>query len=438
MAVATDGGASGRSPITRRRLLTVAMAVLGAATAEAGPLAGMAGAATSPGRLLVPGYRSLEALGRGGLLVDQPGVARLPAGWDGPRTLLSVLDLAAPDAPPRRAAYPLRGHGTALVPAAGIGIFAGMEGRTMVAFDAASLDLVAMAETLRPGWHFGGHAVALPDGRHIAVTERAPAVPAGPDRAGDLARMAGRVVIREAASLRPVADFSSHGLRPHDIRLTADGRHLVVANYGSTVVADGDFALTTIPHILAPCAAIIELASGKLVARFAPADLRAELRHLAAPALDRVFAVLARLEAAASGGSAGGDPVAGPGLTYAPAAPVRRDGAEAVPLMKGTEDRARQALSIAHDPATDRVWITFPSSHLVAVFDGAGGRTLRLIETDRLGLHWPCGIAPSADGRHWLVTGYWGGMLSLDGTTLQPGPVNAAPLWWGHSHTVTG
>lgn len=438
MAVATDAGRSGRTPVTRRRLLTVAMAVLGAAIAESGTAARRAGAAPAPGRLFVPGYRSLEAMDGGGLIVDQPGVARLPVGWDGPRTLLSVLDLGAPEAPPRRAAYPLRGHGTALVPGAGVGIFAGMEGRTMVVFDADSLDLVALAETLRLGWHFGGHAVPLPDGRHVAVTERAPAVPAGPDRAGDPAHMAGRVVIREAASLRPVADFSSYGLRPHDIRLTADGRHLVVANYGSTVVEAGDFALDTVPHILAPCAAIIELASGKLVARFAPADLRAELRHLVAPALDRVFAVLARLETAAPGGTAGGDPVAGPGLTYAPVAPIRRHGTKAVSLMTGAEDRARQALSIGHDAATDRVLISFPSSHLVAVFDGASGRTLALIETDMHGLNWPCGIAPSPDGRHWLVTGYWGGVLPLDATTLQAGRLNAAPLWWGHSHTVTG
>ncbi|RJF87385.1 hypothetical protein D3874_10430 [Oleomonas cavernae] len=44
----------------------------------------------------MPGYRTAQAAEDGRLIVDLPGVSRVPAGWTGPRTLLSVVDLAFP------------------------------------------------------------------------------------------------------------------------------------------------------------------------------------------------------------------------------------------------------------------------------------------------------------------------------------------------------
>ncbi|MCW0180531.1 MAG: hypothetical protein OJI70_02075, partial [Zavarzinia sp.] len=80
----------------------------------------------------------------------------------------------------------------------------------------------------------------------------------------------------------------------------------------------------------------------------------------------------------------------------------------------------------------------FPASHHVAVFDGASGRTRQLIDTAALGLAWPCGIALSPDGRDFLVTGYWGGLLPIAAGSHRPRPVMAGPTWWGHSHTLAG
>jgi len=425
---------SRRQTISRRGLLGTAMAVLG--SVALGP--STARAATAPARLFVPGYRSGEATEAGGLIVDRPGVLKAPAGWDGPRTLVSILDLGAPDAPPRRAAYPVRGHGIALAPAAGVAVFAGMEGDTIAAFDPETLDLVAMAAPMRPGWRFGGHALTLPDGLHVAIAERAPAEPIGPDPMADLARMAGRVVIREAATLRPVGDFSSYGLRPHDLQTTADGRHLVIANYGSTAADHTPEGEAELPHVLAPSAAIVELASGRLVDRMAAPDLGAELRHLVAPALDRIFAVTAKVARAAPSSDPTRDPAAEVGLDYVSALPLRRAGREAVPLLTEAPKLARHGLSIAYDRTADAVLISFPASHRIGVFDGATGATRKLIRTDEAGLSFPCGIAPSPDGRHWLVTGYWGGLLRLAQGDFALSPVQAGAAWWGHSHTVAG
>ena len=416
--------------LSRRQLLTTAMAVVSAGVAGPGALA------APGGRLFVPGYRSSEAMEAGHPLLDQPALVRAPAGWDGPLTLLAMLDLAAPTAPPRRAAYPVRGHGVALAPRAGVAVFAGMEGETVAALDPVSLDLVALARPTRADWRFGGHALTLPDGKHVAIAERAPASPAGADRAADLERMGGRIVIREAASLRPVAEFPSFGLRPHDIQLTDDGRHLVVANYGSTVADHQDPDGPVIPHVLAPNAAIIDWASGHLVERWDVDGFGAELRHLVAPSLSRVFAVMAKVEPASGTGPR--DPAAESGLDYASAQPLRRVGGRTMPLLGEAASLARHGLSIAYDRVADAVLVSFPASHHVAVFDGASGRTRHLVDTAALGLAWPCGIALAPDRRHFLVTGYWGGLLPIEVGSHRPQAVVAGPTWWGHSHTLTG
>ncbi|RJF87386.1 DUF1513 domain-containing protein [Oleomonas cavernae] len=330
----------------------------------------------------------------------------------------------------------MRGHGVTLMPAAGVGILAGMEGDTVVSFDLETLDLVAMVRPARPGWLFGGHPIPLPDGRHVAVAERAPADPATGDTGADLARLAGRVVIRDAASLAPVSDFSSYGLRPHDMQVTGDHRHLVIANYGSTVAADAVAGQPVIPHVVAPCATIVELSSGRLVDRIAGADPAVELRHLVAPSLDRIFGVTARVVPAAPGAGSERDPAAEPGLDYAPALPLKIVGRQARPLMADQADLARHGLSIAANPAADEILVTFPARHLIAVFDGATGNTRKLIRTDALGLHWPCGLALSPDGGSWYVTGYWEGIMTLRADNHALAGIAALPAWWGHSHMV--
>lgn len=421
--------------LTRRAALKAAAAAFGASAIGLGKTAR---ATSRPARLFVPGYRTAQAEEGGRLIVDLPGVARVPAGWSGPRTLLSVVDLATPEVPPKRAAFPVRGHGVALMPAAGVGILAGMEGDTVVSFDLETLDLVALARPARPGWVFGGHPVPLPDGRHVAVAERAPAAPASGDPATDLARLSGRVVIRDAVSLAPIGDFSSYGLRPHDMQVTGDHRHLVIANYGSTIAAGAVAGEPVIPHVLAPCLTIVELSSGRLVDRVAGADPAVELRHLVAPSLARIFGVTAKVIAGVPGEDNGRDPAAEPGLDYAPALPLKVVGRQARALMADQADLARHGLSIAANPATDEVLITFPARHLVAVFDGATGETKKLIRTDRMGLYWPCGLALSPDGGSWLVTGYWKGVISLQAGSLALEHVSPDPAWWGHSHIVVG
>jgi len=65
-----------------------------------------------------------------------------------------------------------------------------------------------------------------------------------------------------------------------------DGKHLAVANYGSTF--DPKYGKKR-PLLLDPSVTIIELAGGKLVETIRPAEPAGEIRHLAAYGCNRIF-----------------------------------------------------------------------------------------------------------------------------------------------------
>ena len=432
--------------LSRRLALKAAFAAFSAAAAlpvtrgaRASNQATVATAKTG-GRLYVPGYRSELAKQGETLLVDIPALSRVPAGWTANRTILNALDLADPAAEPKRAIFPVRGHGVQVLPTLGVGVFSGMESDTVVGFDLNTLDMTAFVRPMRPGWRFGGHPAILPDGRHVAIAERHPADPKSGDRATDIARLAGRIVIRDARTLAPVGELPSHGIRPHEIQVTDDGRHLVVAHYGSTNVPGTGDDNPDIPDPIAPGIAIIELASGRLVSWIDGVDPTAELRHLTGRRLDRIFAVTAKMAFADSSAVAGlpPDPGAEHGFEYLASQPVRVDGRRAMQLLAPQAAMTRHGLSVAYDPQADEVLMTFPATHTVAIFDGATGQAKKLVRTDALGLKWPCGVTLSADRSHWLVSGYWRGLLTLKTGTDLIGTVSSLPQWWGHSHTTVG
>lgn len=427
---------------SRRKVLETAFAAFTAA-ASISSFAGIARAGTQAktgARLFVPGYRSELATSGDRLLVDIPEITRVPADWTANRTILNVLDLSDPTAEPRRAAYPVRGHGLQVLPPLNAGVFSGMESDTVVGFDLDTLDMTAFVRPTQEGWRFGGHPAIMPDRKHVAIAERHPADPKSGDRAADIARLSGRIVIRDAVTLAPIGAMPSYGIRPHEIQVTEDGRHFVVAHYGSTNVAGSGDDNPDIPDPIAPGIAVIEISSGKLVSWIDGADPMAELRHLAGKRLDRIFAVTAKMAWADSPEAAGleADPGAEHGFEYLASQPVRVAEGRTAQLLAGQVPLTRHGLSVLYDGGSDEILMTFPATHSIALFDGATGSLKKLIRTDALGLKWPCGVALSADGSRWHVTGYWNGMLTLQTGSHLIGTVSSLPKWWGHSHTVIG
>jgi DNA-binding beta-propeller fold protein YncE len=363
---------------------------------------------SKPAVYLVPGYRTDLAHYRGRAVEEAPDLRRaLPADYRGPTTMVTRIDEA--DGSVRRALMPIRGHAIALRLGGGSAVWNSMEGDTVLVFDPASLEIGAIGGFAGEGMVGGGHAVFTPGGAEIVVTERR----RREVYSGRPADHYGRVSIRDAATLRVIESYGAEGMAPHDIALMEDGKHVAIANYGSHLPKDA-----WRPEIVEPSLTILELASGRVVARLTPPQPMAELRHLAAAGFDRIAAVLVRrgsleeesallsdcaevYEADSSTRDAG---------AYLPAPVIRFDGLDprsATLSWPPDSLTARQAQSIVYDRKADEVLVTFTSSHAIGVFSGADGRAKQLIRTDRFGLRYPRGIALHPDGVHYAVSGSW-------------------------------
>ena len=168
----------------------------------------VASQATAPGTesrradykgVFVPGYRTGSALYKGLPANADRHIARaLPRSYAGSTTLLSRINL---DGSIQQAVFPIRGHGVHIAPDAKTGVFSSLEGRTLICFDADTLDAVALASAHKADWIFGGHAAYSADGRHLLVAERAPL---GPFEGRPEAHY-GAITVRDPVSLR-VAD----------------------------------------------------------------------------------------------------------------------------------------------------------------------------------------------------------------------------------------
>ncbi|MGE0253422.1 MAG: DUF1513 domain-containing protein [Alphaproteobacteria bacterium] len=267
-----------------------------------------------------------------------------------------ALDIALPD----------RGHGFAAHPS----------GRWAVAFarrpgDFARIIDLADATVVRDiaaaaGRHFNGHGVFDAEGRRLFVTETIIA-------SGD-----GVLGIYDVADgYRRLGEVTTHGLDPHEVRLSCDGRHLVVANGGLLGHPDAPGAKLNI-DTMDPSLVWLDTRDGHLVAqaRMPEAFHKLGTRHLALAA-DGAAVVVMQYEGPA------GDPV--------PLVARHRPGEAALtPLALG--EQASRALeqycgSAAVDVTGTVLAVSSPRGGLVVFHDLATDRPLGALSvTDGCGL----------------------------------------------------
>jgi DNA-binding beta-propeller fold protein YncE len=363
---------------------------------------------------LVPGYEPDAAYLRGKpLRLDADAARALPVGHDGSVTLVSRIDPGAGTV--RRALMPLAGHAIAVAPGGAEAVWVAMNEPVMVRFATATLDLIRIVRPHAEGFAFGGHAVFAPDHRVVLVSERRDPFMA---YAGSAEPHYGRISVRDPVSLAVLDAWDCHGIAPHDLTLTADGRHVVVANYGSTAWPKGrDAPFPGIDYGVEPCITVLELATGALAAKIPGTQRATEVRHVAAHRLDRIFGLQVR---ATSLGDAqrsllGFDEVyefdrsEREGLGYLPVPVLLADASSATATARSLEPagvRMVRGQSIVADPVHDEAIATFTWSNTIAVI-GGDGSVRRLIATDRLGLRRPRGIALMPDGESYAVAGDW-------------------------------
>jgi len=388
----------------------------------------------------VPGYHPTAARFRGQpALVSAELRTNLPEGYTQDVVLLSRVP--EDGSAPTRKLMPIKGHDVDIHPSGRIGVFNSQNGSTMLSFDPDSLELLVLHH-YEDGITGGGHSAFMPDGGHLAVTERSAYRPFS----GDLKAHEGRIVIRDVRTLKAVESYSSHGLAPHEVQLMRDGKHIAVANYGSAYAPDGGSKL---PYVLDPCITILELASGKLVERIQPPAEKAtaEIRHVAAYDRDRVFALQNKFVSPSEQAAL----LLGADDLYLPDLAVKEGKVEtAVPVLHanaggtpGFEELVTpelrhmiRAQSITYDPSHDQAIATFPGANRVVVFAGSDGAIVREIDTAATGgLRLPRGLALHPDGVHYAVAGAYNDVALFRRGTHERVPERTVyTLLFGHSH----
>lgn len=397
----------------RRNVLALAIG----ATLSAGviPCVARGQAAAPRTRFFVPGYVPEAAFSRGSPLVEDAQAARaIPDGYGGSVTMVSRIDPTRQSI--HRALLPFAGHAISVHPAGASALFIAMNGPVSFSFDAETLDVVRSVEAHGQGYVFGGHAVFGRGHGVVFVTERRDTTL---PFTGSPAEHYGRVVVRDADSLAVLDVWDCHGIAPHELTLTADGGHLVVANYGSTAwPADRESPVEGVDYGVEPCLTVLDAANGTLVARRLGPDRKTEVRHVAAYRLDRIVGLQARATSFEDAqrrlrrfeGIYERDSSERDGLGYLPVpfllADATADGEAPRTLMADDPMRMIRGQSIVADPLHDESIATFTTSNTIAVV-GGDGNLRRLIATDSLGLRWPRGIVLLPDGVHYAVAGDW-------------------------------
>lgn len=432
-----------------RRSFLAAAGVLAAA-----PLAGCATQDTSEGALAaetvlpvkplsassvyVPGYMPDKAQVGGVPVKEDRYFARNISDPERPFRLLTRIGM---NGEMRQTLLPAYAHDVEISPDRSVGVMCGFEATDQVAFDPDTLDLVAVAPSFSKGWRGGGHAAYLSDGKSVLLSERAPRRSLS---GGKIEDHYGRITIRDTDTLKIRGSYSTHGIDPHDIRLIDNDRYLVIANYGS-LPREGARGLSIPRRVPEACVTIIDTQSGKLEDKRVTDRRETEVRHLAAGALDRIFAIQARL-----GGDADlardlrnervaddEDITSEPGIAYLSAATLKLAKGKPPRRMGSRSDTAkmRHGLSIRYDARNDQAIATYPSSHQLMVFDGASGEVLHAFDTRNMGMRFPCGVTLLPDGVHYAVTGYWENLFVFErGSHRLNREACLYPTFFGHSH----
>lgn len=418
--------------IDRRTVL--ASGLVGGLFAAAG-----AAPAASAASLLVPGYRPDRAwLDGRPLLAHAPLRRAIAPDYAGPIALLTRI---GPDGGTRRVLLPIAIHALAVAPDRLRAFVCSLEGESFLLLDTTALEVDAVLAPHEPGFVGGGHAVWSPDGAVVYVTERRRPAP----YSGDPAAHEGRVVVRDGRDGRVLAVWPSGGIGPHDIALLPDGATLAVAHYGSPDSGRGP-AGPKAPGVVEPSIAFLDRTSGRVLERVLGPERGLEIRHLTPVGARAVVAIQTRLvegDEALAPGPRGeiveADDTAAPGLVFAPApllAVERGATPRARPCPMPEPADFRQGQSLVYDPKHGEVIATFPSAQAIVVADARNGTIRKVVRTTVFGLSRPRGVGLLPDGRHYVVSGNWRGILCLRRGEHRPVLERSrldVPLF-GHSH----
>ena len=251
----------------------------------------------------------------------------------------------------------------------------------------------AIAEfNCRPGNHFFGHGCFSQDGRVLFTTE------------GAANSTTGQIVVRDTETYKVLAEWSSHGVGPHEIRLLPGGRILVVANGGIYTQPESGRKSLNLPTMRSSLS-YIDATNGTLIDDYRIAEAKSSIRHLDVAANGTVaFAIQLQREAAGHNETVplAGVHRAGEGITLFD---------QPAPVVDSLQDYVG---SVAICENSRIAGFTSPHGNLAAFWNidngnFAGYHRLRDV----------CGIAASPKRNSFVLSNSLGELRELDADTLQ-------------------
>jgi uncharacterized protein len=261
-----------------------------------------------------------------------------------------------------------------------------------------------------PGRHFYGHGIFSPDGALFYTTEN--------DYEGERGVIGVRSV---AEGFRPIAEWPSGGIGPHELALGADGRTLVVANGGVLTHPDSGRAKLNVAS-MKPSLARLDLGSGRLVdrAELAPRLSPLSIRHVTvSPDDDVAFGLQDE------------------GL-WDPRAPLvgawRRSGRIDL-VAPGAPSRQRYIGSVALDGSGAVAAASAPRDGWIGFWELASGRWLGEVPAPD-----GCGVAPCPRPRAFRLSKGTGALLDVEiaGGQVASRTLAASDVQWDNHLTLVG
>ena len=290
-------------------------------------------------------------------------------------------------------------------------IFARRPGNWAIIVD-TDTGLVRKTLICEPGRYFYGHGVYSPNGQLLFATENLNG------------QKEGRIGLYDATNdYRRIGEISSHGIGPHDISLSTDGRTLIIANGG--IVTNPATGRDNIdPDGMKPSLAFVDWNEGEATAALALApDLRKlSIRHLAA---------------SRSGQVAFGCQYEG-NLEEMPLLVGLADAAGTIRMLSMPEaDLAGMQNyigSVSMDAREEFIAATSPRGGRTAFWNAKTGAFIGSRPTQGA-----CGVAPTARDAEFLVSSGSGGIQLLDVSTGPHGRAFLqASVWDNHMRRVDG
>ncbi len=307
----------------------------------------------------------------------------------------------------------VRGHGLAVNPTdpAHVVMFGRRPERVAIACDVGSGEIVGRI-ACASGRHLAGHGCFSLDGTRLFVVE------------ADLVTGEGTIAVFDADSLERLGEFSSYGVGPHEVVLMPGGDALAVANGGLITEPDGRDPINL--DSMRSSLVFVDAHTGAVLGEHTVAEPKASLRHLAI-ARDGTVAVVMQIQRAALSDT---DP--------RPLIAIHRPGGELESLESGLELGTTMddyAGAVAVDDASRVAAVTSPRGNLVAFWDIDTAESLAVQRFDDVS-----GVALSADGTRFILSGSGGQLRQTSTHTLEEQPAARARLedvrWDNHLLTL--